>query len=110
MVRRRCGRRPSRRDSSRGRGYGIATVSVEPVRFSASPNQFFEAIARDGPEGMYPKYLYGRQTYWTVVGVNGDDRTALLNEEGMLEVDKGAFSIEPFLYTDAGFITWDAVT
>ncbi|TMC59359.1 MAG: discoidin domain-containing protein, partial [Chloroflexi bacterium] len=63
--------------SSRGRGYGIATVSVEPVRFSASPNQFFEAIARDGAEGMYPKYLYGRQTYWTVVGVAGDDRSAL---------------------------------
>jgi len=96
--------------SSRGRGYGIVTVTVEPVEFSASPNQFFEAIARDGPGGAYPKYFYGRQTYWTVVGLDDDDREALLNEEGMLEVDKGAFSIEPFLYTDAGFITWDAVT
>src|SRR5262249_60949602 len=25
-------------------------------------------------------------------------------------VDRGSFSIEPFLYTDGGLITWDAVT
>src|SRR5262249_33747765 len=80
------------------------------VQFSASPNQCFEAIARDGPVGMYPKYFYGRQTYWTVVGVDGDPHEALLNEEGMLEVDKGAFSIEPFLYTDAGLVTWSGAT
>jgi hypothetical protein len=95
--------------SSRGRGYGIRALAVEPVDFSASPNRFFAAIARDGPPGMYPKYLYGRQTYWTVVGVNGGGREALLNEEGMLEVDRGTFSIEPFLHTDAGLITWDGV-
>jgi len=96
--------------SSRGRGYGIGALSVKPVEFSASPNRFFEAIARDGPMGMYPKYFYGRQTYWTVVGVDADDKEALLNEEGMLEVDKGAFSIEPFLYTDGGLVTWNSVT
>jgi len=96
--------------SSRGRGYGIATIVVKPFEFSASPDRFFEAIARDSAPGTYPKYFTGRQTYWTIVGVDGDDHEALLNEEGLLEVDKGAFSIEPFLYTDAGFITWDAVT
>jgi hypothetical protein len=95
--------------SSRGRGYGIAGLVVKPFEFSASPNRFFEAIARDGAVGMYPKYFYGRQTYWTVVGVDGDDKEALLNEEGMLEVDKGAFSIEPFLYTEAGLLTWNDV-
>src|SRR5438046_570193 len=28
----------------------------------------------------------------------------------MLEVDKGGFSIEPFLYADGGLVTWPAVT
>ena len=28
----------------------------------------------------------------------------------MLEVDKGAFSIEPFLHTDAGLVTWSSAT
>jgi hypothetical protein len=96
--------------SSRGRGYGIVELAVKPFEFSASPDRFFEAIARDAPPGAYPKYLSGRQTYWTVVGVDGDDKEALLNEEGMLEIDKGAFSIEPFLYTDTGLVTWHDVT
>jgi hypothetical protein len=88
--------------SSRGQGYGIRDVAVKPYAFSASPNQFFKAIA-------YPKYFYDKQTYWTVIGVHGDDKEALLNEEGMLEVDKGAFSIEPFLFADGTLINWNSV-
>src|SRR5262249_24507357 len=72
--------------SSRGHGYGVATLTMKPFEFSASPNQFFAAIAADAPVGTYPKYLYGKATYWTLVGVDGDDREGLLNEEGMLEV------------------------
>ena len=92
-----------------GQGYRIRTLTIKPYEFSASPNQFFEAIARDAPRGFYPKHLYGEQSYWTVVGANGDEREGLLNEEGMIEVDKGAFSIEPFLYADGKLITWDSV-
>jgi hypothetical protein len=95
--------------SSRGQGYGIVDLSVKPFAFSASPNQFIAAIAQDAPVGTYPKYFYGKQTYWTVVGVNWDDKEALLNEEGMLEVDRGAFSVEPFVYLDGTLITWNAV-
>ena len=57
--------------------------------------------------GTYPKYFSGKQTYWTVIGARGDDKEALMNEEGMLEVDKGAFSLEPFLYADGRLITWN---
>src|SRR5437016_2415447 len=46
--------------SSRAQGYGIATLMVKPFSFSASPNDFFAAIARDAPAGTYPKYLDGR--------------------------------------------------
>lgn len=95
--------------SSRGQGYSILVLNIQPYDFSASPNQFFQAIARDAPRGIYPKYFHGEQTYWTVVGVGGDDREGLLNEEGMLEVDKAAFSIEPFLYLDGELITWNTV-
>jgi hypothetical protein len=96
-------------ESSRGQGYGLRTLAVKPFEFSASPNHFFEAIARDAPIGFYPKYFSGIQTYWTIVGVNGDGRQGLLNEEGMLEVDKSAFSIAPFLYTGGSLVTWNAV-
>src|SRR5207237_6993874 len=98
------------RHSSRAQGYGIATLTVKPFSFSASPSDFFAAIARDAPEGTYPKYLYGRQTYWTLVGASGDDTKGLLNEQAMLQVDKRGFPIQPFLYTDAGLVTWHSAT
>lgn len=92
--------------SSRGRGYGIAGISVQPYQFSATPNQFFESVARDAKPGLYPRYLLGQQSYWTVVGVAGDDREALVNTDGMIEVQKNRFSIEPFVYVDGSLVTW----
>ncbi len=93
-----------------GRGLGIAGIEVRPFDFSRSINAFFEEIAKASPKGFYPKYLYGEQTYWTLVGTGEDVTQALFNEEGMVEVDKGTFSIEPFLYADDRLITWADVT
>lgn len=97
------------RRSSRGRGYAIAGLAVKPFDFSTSPNHFFAAVARDGRPGLYPKYLYDKQTYWTVVGVEEDVHDSLVNEEGMIEIALGSFSIEPFLYADGRLITWHDV-
>ena len=92
--------------ASRGRGYDIADIDVQPLAWSESPNALFATIARDAPRGSYPKYLSGVQSYWTVIGVSGDAREAMINEEGMIETGKGAFSIEPFLYTNGRLLTW----
>src|SRR5262249_51934353 len=56
--------------SSRGRGFGITDIAVKPVAFSESPNAFFTWIAHDARPGLFPKYLLGTQTYWTVAGVD----------------------------------------
>jgi hypothetical protein len=95
--------------TSRGQGYGIRALRVQPIAFSATPNQFFEHVARDERRGLFPKYLSGEQSYWTVVGVDGDDKEALLNEEGMLEVDRGGFSLEPFVWVGGELLTWNDV-
>lgn len=92
--------------SSRGRGYGIGRVQLQSYEFSRSPNQFFEAIARDNPRGYFPRYFQGEQCYWTVVGTSGDGKQALFDEDGTLEVDKGSFTIAPFLFTDGRLLTW----
>jgi F5/8 type C domain len=96
-------------ESSRGQGYGIRALRVIPLELATSPNQFIERIARDSAPGSYPRYFSGQQTYWTVVGVNGDDHEALLGEDGMLEVDKGGFSIQPFLLVDGALVSWNEV-
>ncbi len=84
----------------------LAAVSVEPLAFSSTKNAFYERIARDAPRGYYPKYFKPQASYWTVFGAPGDDKEGLINEEGMFETDKAAFSIEPFLFADGAFITW----
>lgn len=96
--------------SSRGKGYGIQGITVKPFEFSSSPNQFFQAIARDAPHGVYPRYFQGEQNYFAVVGADGGGfQEGLLGVDGALEVDKGAFSIEPFLFADGKLITWNDV-
>jgi hypothetical protein len=85
-------------------------IDIKPYDFSRSINRFFQHIATNEPKGLYPKYLYGEQTYWTCVGITAAHTTqGLMNEEGMVEVDKGSFSIEPFLYVDGTLLTWTDV-
>jgi hypothetical protein len=93
-----------------GDGVGVVRVAVEPYDFSRTINDFFTAIAKRSRAGLYPKYLLGRQTYWTPVGTGADVTQALFNEEGMVEVDKGSFSIEPFLFAEGRLITWTDAT
>ena len=95
---------------SRGKGYGIAEVTVKPPGFATSINEFFQGIAAEARPGDYPKYLLGRQSYWTVVGAEGDEYEALVNEEGMIEVGNQTFSVEPFLFVDGALWTWNDVT
>ena len=98
------------RKSRRRRGYGIRTLSVEPVEFSASPNHFFAALASRFQRGLYPRYLQAEQSYFTVVGADGGEaREGLLNTDGMFEVGKGGFSIEPFLMLDGRLVSWSDI-
>jgi len=88
-------------------GYGIRDISVKPLEWAATKNDVFLAMARDVPRGTYPKYLSSEQSYWTVIGADRDAAEGLINEEGMIEVGRGQFSIEPFLYADGRLITWN---
>jgi hypothetical protein len=90
-------------------GYGIRDIGIRPLEWAASENDFFMTIAREAPRGSYPRPFLGEQSYWTVVGVDRDSAEALINEEGMIEVGRGQFSIEPFLFTDGTLVTWNDV-
>ena len=89
-----------------GAGYALAELTVESLAFGASPNTFFEALAKEAPRGRYPRGFSGEQPYWTLVGVDGGSESGLLLEDGALEVARGGFSIEPFILSDARLITW----
>ena len=83
----------------------ITLLEVEPVDWAPTANDFFSSIARDSQAGDYPRYLLGQQSYWTIVGADGDELEALVGEDGAVEPFKAEFSIEPFLY-DHRLMTW----
>jgi hypothetical protein len=67
-----------------------------------TPNDYLARLARAAPPGSYPRWLLGEQSHWTVVGVPVDEKEAALSEDGALEVEKETFSVEPFLFVEAG--------
>ena len=86
--------------------YALSELEVRDLPFGASPNAFFEAIAREFPRGYFPRGFSGQQSYWTIVGVDGGSDSGLLSEDGALEVARGGFSIEPFVRVDSRVVTW----
>jgi hypothetical protein len=94
---------------SDGNRFGIKDITIKEHDFSSDINNFFISIANDNPRGYFPRYLNKEASYWTICGVNGDNKEALINEDGMVEVDKLHFSVEPFIYSDNKLITWNDV-
>jgi hypothetical protein len=80
-----------------GRSFGIKEMSVADVKSTLTPNDFIIYVAANSPDGYYPSYFSKRASYWTVSGVSRDTKEALINEDGMVEIEKGRFSIEPML-------------
>lgn len=86
--------------------YGIAEIEIKDLEWGASPNAFFEALAKAAPRGHYPRAYIGEQSHWTVLGIDGGKSHGLLSEDGALEIAPQSPSIEPFLLTDGKIVTW----
>jgi hypothetical protein len=84
----------------------IREVEVLSLETSSTRNAFAHEIARRSPRGHYPRAIAGEGTFWTIVGVPVDEHEALVSEDGAVEVDKEAFTIEPFLSLDGRLLTW----
>lgn len=84
----------------------VQHIEVQPFDFSRSLVDFFHAVAERSPRGHHPRWLLREQSYWTCAGVPDGRTCALINEEGLVEPDKGTFSLEPFLHTNGRLITW----
>ncbi len=95
---------------TKARYVGLKEITVQPLAWAASMNDFLTAVARDAFPGAYPRYFSNKQSYWTVVGVNGDTHEGLLDTRGILETGKARFSIEPFLRTGNRLSTWADVS
>ncbi len=84
----------------------ICFISLRPDSFSNTPNEFIHSVAADYPRGWFPRYWLREQSYWTPIGSPAGKRRALINEEGMVEVDEAGFSLEPFVLAGGKLVTW----
>jgi len=93
-----------------GKTYGLSRLEVKDRAWGASPNVFFQEQAKRAPRGMYPRGFSGEQSYWTLVGADGGARdSALISEDGAVEVGKGGWSLEPMLFAGRNVIDWATV-
>ncbi|HEX9161697.1 MAG TPA: discoidin domain-containing protein, partial [Thermoanaerobaculia bacterium] len=74
----------------------LKRLALKPVAWSKTPNDFFTAMAADSKRGDWPRYLYGEQSYWTIVGADANPVEALVSEDGAVELGNARCSIEPF--------------
>ncbi len=89
-----------------GGRYALAEAQVQPLEFSAHPNDFIKALARELPRGWLPRGFSGEQPYWTIIGVDGGSEQGLVGEDGAVELARGGFSIEPFVLEGGRLVGW----
>ncbi len=91
-------------------GPALKDIRIASPQDAPDLNGYMSWLAREYPRGWFPRWVYGEQSFWTVVGVPDDTHEALINEEGQIEVDKGAFSLEPFIWNGQQLLTWADAT
>jgi len=89
----------------RGSQGDLAELQIMPPAWGATPTAMVSALAAQAPRGTYPRG-YTEQSYWTLVGRDGGPDSALIGEDGAIEVAKGGWSIEPFLVVDGKQYGW----
>ncbi len=92
-----------------GEGVGIRELHFLTIKESLDLNDFLIYAAAHSAKGNYPRYFSKEASYWTIAGVNNDVKEAMINTDGMVEVDKGLFSIEPLIKMGDSLYNWSNV-
>ncbi|KQW84019.1 discoidin domain-containing protein [Brevundimonas sp. Root1279] len=86
--------------------YALNSLEIEPLAFGETATTFMRAVADESRRGLYPRGFVGEQPYWTLVGVDGGGESALIGEDGAIELRRGGPSIEPFVLDNGRLVTW----
>jgi hypothetical protein len=86
-----------------------AVLRVQSFEFSRSIDAFWHNVADGEARGWHPRWLHNEQTVWTPIGTSSGTQCALMNGDGMVEVNQGSFSIEPMLWIKGRLVTWSDV-
>jgi hypothetical protein len=89
-------------------GVALAELALADAAAWPDANAMLKTLAAAAPRGHHPRAFHNEQNYWTVVGIDGGGaRSALLSEDGAIELAPGAPSVEPFVQLgDGTLVSW----
>lgn len=93
-----------------GKNLVISEINILETKESVTPNDFLIYCSQHSPSGYFPRYFSKQASFWTITGVNNDAKEALINEDGLIEVEKGLFSIEPIIKLNDSVYKWNNVS
>ena len=88
----------------------LRQFQIEEVSFSTTPSAYIAQVASRAPEGHFPLYFLQKLTYWTVWGAPHHMNEGLMSEHGIVELEKGGPSFEPFVMMDGKLWSWANAT
>lgn len=91
------------------KGFAVRELKFLDIKNSLTRNDFLIYASKNSTEGNYPRYFSEQASYWTITGVNNDVKETLINEDGMVEVEKARFSIEPMIKSGDSLYNWSNV-
>ncbi|MGC3977491.1 MAG: hypothetical protein QM751_04215 [Paludibacteraceae bacterium] len=96
-------------NQSVGNNFGISELKFIDAKEVDSRNKFLIYSASNAEKGDYPSYFLKQASFFTLTGVNNDTQEGLLSENGMVEAEKGAFSLEPMIMQNGKLYNWSNV-
>ena len=84
-------------------------IKIIPANEVDGRNKFMIYNALNSEKGDYPSYFLKQASFFTITGVNNDTQEGLLSENGMVEAEKGAFSLEPMIMQNGKLYNWSNV-
>ena len=90
-------------ETATGRPAEIRQIGLRGPDEVLTPLMEYQMAAQKSPVGWYPEHLFGRQTYWTVVGLPKDHRVSLIDEYGNVEPRWGGSTLMPYVWIDDAF-------
>jgi len=96
-------------NQSNSEKFGINELRFIEAKDVDGRNKFLIYNALNSEKGDYPSYFLKQSSFFTITGVNNDVQEGLLSENGMVEAEKGAFSLEPMILQNGKLYNWSNV-
>ncbi len=87
----------------------LKNIEILPLEYAAGFNEFIQNNAKAAPIGTYPRNMSGQEEFWTLIGTDGGHDSALISEDGAIEVARLGFRIEPFIFEKGKRFDWSNV-